>query len=388
MTITDTPAPDTPSSDTPAVTVVMPVHNGERFVEAALRSIMTQTLRDIEILVIDDGSKDGTPAILERLAAEDDRIRVERFEVNRQVPGAVNHALGLARAPLVARMDADDVAHPERLTIQKRYLDEHPGVLAVGSSLRRITAEGAVFQTAVRPRDAMMCRWILRFRLPVTNPSTLMRYPLPDGGRPLFDPAYPWCDDYDFFARLVEHGDVVCLPEVLLDYRHHPASISHARWAEQNRHAKEISLAYLGRELPPEVVEALGPALAAFFDDGARPAAPEILRGFKAMLRHDLRRWPRRATWLRRQTAQLAFETLGRVDHTPAQAVRAMARSAPGLVMPLALRAAEGRGALRRALSTNPDVWGAPSEPRPPGGASAGAAGRGLVGVDHERVGL
>lgn len=376
----------TSAATAPAVTVVMPVHDGERFVEEATRSIMDQTLRDIEIIVVDDASRDGTPAILERLAREDDRVRVERLEVNRRPPGAVNHALGLARAPLVARMDADDVARPERLAVQKRYLDAHPGAVAVGSSIRRITAEGAVFQTSVRPRDAMMCRWIMRFRLPLVNPTTMFRRPLPDGARPMFDPAYPWCDDYDFFARMIAHGDIVCLPEVLLDYRHHPHSITHTRWKEQTRHAREISRAFLERELPGEVIAALGPALDAFFD-GPRASAPEILRAFEAMLAHDLRRWPGRRAWLRRQTAQLAFEALIRTGHTPARAVRAMARSAPRLVPALALRAAEQRGTLGRLLSTQPDVWGASGRPGA-GPASAGAAGGGLVGVDHERVGL
>src|SRR5262245_62588772 len=105
----------------------MPVRNGERFLSEALESTLEQTLSELELIVVDDGSTDGTPEILERAAAGDTRIRVHR-----QQPGgltvAINAGCSLAQAPLIARMDSDDVMLPERLERQADYLARHDRV--------------------------------------------------------------------------------------------------------------------------------------------------------------------------------------------------------------------------------------------------------------------
>ena len=118
--------------DHPRVSVALPVHNCERYVAEAIESILAQTFTDFEFLIVDDGSTDGTLPILNRFAARDSRIRVIS-RPNTGIVGALNEMLGLARADLVARMDADDVALPVRFERQVRYLDEHPECVMVGS---------------------------------------------------------------------------------------------------------------------------------------------------------------------------------------------------------------------------------------------------------------
>src|SRR5262249_45608253 len=103
----------------------MSVHNGARWVREAVTSVLTQTLADLELIVIDDGSTDATPEVLESI--RDPRLRVER-RARQGLTLALNRALELARAPLLARLDADDVAAPERLARQARFLEAHPEV--------------------------------------------------------------------------------------------------------------------------------------------------------------------------------------------------------------------------------------------------------------------
>ena len=122
----------------PAVSVLMAVRNGVPWVRDAAQSVLVQTAPDLELIIIDDGSTDATPDALASIG--DPRVRIERQPARGLTP-SLNRALSLARAPLIARLDADDLALPERLACQRRFLDAHPhvGLLArrPGKSTRR-----------------------------------------------------------------------------------------------------------------------------------------------------------------------------------------------------------------------------------------------------------
>jgi glycosyltransferase involved in cell wall biosynthesis len=128
--------------DHPRVSVALPVHNCERYVAEAIESILAQTFTDFEFLIVDDGSTDGSLAILQRYAARDQRIQL----VSRPNTGylvALNEMLARARGEYVARMDADDIALPERFDHQIRYLEDHPECVMVGSRVTLIDPDGA-----------------------------------------------------------------------------------------------------------------------------------------------------------------------------------------------------------------------------------------------------
>src|ERR1700674_4915081 len=112
---------------TPAVSVLMPVRNGDRWLELSLRSIAEQTVRDFEFLVVDNGSTDRTPAILAGACATDSRFIALR-EPRRGIVPALNTGLAAARAPLIARLDADDMARVDRLERQLAFMESHPEV--------------------------------------------------------------------------------------------------------------------------------------------------------------------------------------------------------------------------------------------------------------------
>ena len=137
---TDQAASPPPRRPNPRVSDIIASYNGERYVAATLRSLQAQTLRDIEIVVVDDGSRAPTLAILDQFAREDPRFRIHRASHGGLV-STLNTAISLAHAPYIARIDHDDIAKPERLAKQAAYLDAHPDCLAVGCDIDMIDGD-------------------------------------------------------------------------------------------------------------------------------------------------------------------------------------------------------------------------------------------------------
>jgi len=247
----------------PAVTVLMCVYNGVRYLDEALASIQAQTLADIEILLVDDGSTDDTPAALARHAAADPRIRV--LTVEHQGPaGARNVGLRHARARLVALMDADDIARPDRLAIQAEFMRQNPDVVALGSSAwhigprgRRISVSDAGPATRAELDQARATHTAV-FLITPTVMIDRQAVQAAGGFRPEMVPA----EDIDMWTRLAERSTVLSLRDRLLQYRIHGRSISTSRFFEQmDRFAlvqENTDRRHAGRpELEPAEFEAL-----------------------------------------------------------------------------------------------------------------------------------
>lgn len=353
--------------EAPDVSVLMAVHNGERHLEASLRSVMEQSLRNIEIVVVDDASTDGSPDMLARLAREDARIRVLRCDTNLRLAGALNHGLDHVRAPLVARMDDDDLAYPRRLEVQKAYMDAHPGTTLAGTSVDWLDDDGARTRQSVRSRDSFAIRWTCRFALNITHPTFMFRRTLPSGDAVRYDPEMFVAQDYDLVCRLLSAGgEVVCLPDVLLAFRRHGGSISRTKGGEQLRLAKRICRDFQDRELPPGLFEKLAPMRDAFYDMASleADAVRDVFDAARRMLDHDMATYPGRVAWLRRQTAQYVFWTLQRCRMPDSRIAAAFARHAPGWLPALGMRMLETRRMLPAALHTDPPVWLKSTSPR------------------------
>lgn len=218
-------------NDTPKVSVALPVYNGARTIAQAVRSVLAQTLSDFELVAIDDGSTDGTAAVLAELAAHDRRVRVITT-ANRGLVAALNLAIANARGDYVARMDADDICEPARFERQADYLDRTPRCVAVGSAFTRIGPDGTA-QQKQPPIDPLVvkdrCRGFAYFPpSPPTlcHPSAMVRRPalVAVGG---YRDAFRWgAEDRDLWWRMMLLGEIHCLPERLLRYRVHPDSRS------------------------------------------------------------------------------------------------------------------------------------------------------------------
>lgn len=215
----------------PRVSVIMPVRDGAAWVANAISSVTAQDFGGFELVVVDDGSRDATPAIAAALAAGDPRIRVLRQDRLGLVT-ALNAAIAAARAPYLARLDADDRARPSRLRRQVAFMDAHPGTGLIGSFAQVIDAAGNPVGRLTPPTDPARLARVLMRTNPFVHSSVMMRTALVRrlGG---YRAAFAAAEDYDLWLRLAETAGVAMLAEDLVEYRRHDASHSRREAARQ-----------------------------------------------------------------------------------------------------------------------------------------------------------
>ncbi len=214
-----TPSGRSDSTGLPLVSVVMPVHDGARFIDEAVASVLEQTYGDLELVVVDDGSTDATPGLLQAWRRRDTRVRV----VTRPQTGGVAHALvegvGHSTGDLLARLDADDRAAPDRTRRQVEQFRARPGLGLLGTGVCYVDAAGRTFATERGTSGAAAAQG-LRGANTFFHSSVMMRrsaYQRAGGYRPQAEPA----EDLDLWLRIAEHFEVDNLEEPLTDYRLH-----------------------------------------------------------------------------------------------------------------------------------------------------------------------
>ena len=195
------------------VSVVMPVRDGERFLVEAVESVLEQTERDLELIVVDDGSTDSTPRLL--AGVSDPRLRVLTQEPRGLAP-ALNVGCSEASAPVIARMDADDVALPDRLERQLAFLDAHPEVALLGGGIVLVDEQGREFDR--EPGSGKLAG-----RNDLVHGTIAMRT---EAFRSLGGYRLDQAEDYDLWLRFQERYEVAALAEPVIRYRFHPGQFS------------------------------------------------------------------------------------------------------------------------------------------------------------------
>lgn len=222
----------------------------------AVASILAQTLSELELLVVDDASTDGTPDILSRFARDDARVRVLTNSEHLGLAASLNLALPHARASYVARQDGDDVSLPGRMEKQAGFLDQHRSVGVVGSWATGIDERGErIGPVRYRSPSNQMLKWGLLFRNRFIHPSVMFRKDtvLSVGG---YDTTWLTSQDYDLWSRLVPHTEFANIPEVLLLYRIHCGQVGVMNSELQRNNSHTISqrnMESLGVSLDTEV---------------------------------------------------------------------------------------------------------------------------------------
>lgn len=238
----------------PKISVIMPVYNGEKYLREAVDSILAQTFTDFEFIIIDDGSTDSTPRILDSYT--DPRIiRINNIQ-NVGMSSSLNIGITHAKSEYIARMDADDISLPDRFEKQVAFLDHNLQIGVAGSSIKIIDEEGQITGSSSFQTDPELMEWVLLFGSPLAHPSVMMRTEvvLKLGG---YSTKYLTSADYEFWGRLSKHTKIGILPECLLFYRIQPESLSIKRHTDQDNMSREIQKLLLAEYICMEDAEFL-----------------------------------------------------------------------------------------------------------------------------------
>lgn len=247
----------------PALSVAMSVYNGASHLALAIESILNQTHVDFEFLILNDGSSDASADIIDAYAARDPRIRAIH-RGNRGLIASLNQLVEESRAPLIARMDADDISLPERFARQMAFMAANPAYGVVGTWTSDIDEHGAPFAVtgADHPTDHDAFIASIGHISMLCHPSVMMRRDLvlSVGG---YHNAFKHCEDYDLWLRLASVTKLCSLPERLVQYRHWSNQVSSRFAYTQQIGAAVAYLAYCersaGRADPTESIDALPP---------------------------------------------------------------------------------------------------------------------------------
>jgi len=209
----------------PRVTVFIPAYNRQDYIGLAIDSILEQDFTDLEVLVVDDGSTDQTPELVE--SYDDARVRLERSPENAGIPAARNRGLACARGEYIALLDSDDFSYPERLSRQVAFLDANSSIAQVGSWCS-LMDDAANLLPRIR-RQPTRCTDVdvhLLFHCSLINRTIMARTAiLKEFG---YDERFPRCQDYDLHARLSEHHAMANLPRILVCGREHEGRFTRA----------------------------------------------------------------------------------------------------------------------------------------------------------------
>lgn len=273
---------DESARPTPRVSVVMPVFNGELFLAEAIESVLSQTLRDLELVAVDDASNDDSRAILDDFIRADSRVRLVANDRNLGVSATLNRGWREARAAYIAVAHADDIALPDRLFRQVAFLDAHPSVAVVGGAVITIGPTGQAGSIMRFPINSRMIHSTLLRHNCIAHPSAMLRRAAIDevGGY-----RFDYVEDYDLWLRMSDRFDLANLPEPIVLYRIHSGQLSllalEAREmmrlalresAQARRASQDDPLAGVS-ELTPAILDRIG------LDSGelARAVAEELL---------------------------------------------------------------------------------------------------------------
>jgi glycosyltransferase involved in cell wall biosynthesis len=218
----------------PVVSIVLPVFNGGQYLHDAIESLLGQSHQDFEIVAIDDGSTDGSLDVLNAAQRRDARIRVISRE-NRGLISTLNQGLVLARGRFVARMDADDIAYPDRLAAQLRKFAANPGAAMCGTGFDTLFGDrispGGLEEIYETGKLSILSKFYTIF----IHSTVMYDRSVLDPSELRYDTAYPHAEDFDLFRRIARDHKVIAERRSLLAYRLHNESVSSLRKAEMRR---------------------------------------------------------------------------------------------------------------------------------------------------------
>jgi glycosyltransferase involved in cell wall biosynthesis len=228
-------------NELPAISVLMPVYNSSQYLAEAIESVLAQTFEDFEFVIIDDYSMDNSVQIINNYISRDSRINLVKNELGKGLVNALIFGITQCRAPLIARMDADDICLPERLRLQFLFLKTHLDIHALGTDYFRFNEEVG-YGIDSHPSDPLELAWKMGWKTQLGHPTVMFRKSTIEavGGYP--DMA---AEDYALFSKIAIQYKVANLNEVLLKYRWHGKNKSLLELDLSQKDVMDISSRYL-----------------------------------------------------------------------------------------------------------------------------------------------
>ena len=230
----------------PTITVLMPVYNVEKYVGAAIESILTQTFEDFELLIIDDASTDHTYDIISQY--NDKRIRKIRNHTNIGIASSLNLGLSMTNSIYVARMDGDDISKPTRFEKQIAYMKSNPDLGILGSHMELINENNVILKEQHKKMGRINIKIGLFFgNTSLAHPSILIKKSELEKFHLRYDSAFQYAEDFDLYCRSSHYIEFDNYPECLVQYRIHSESVSHKFHDQQIIDAKIALYLHLRR---------------------------------------------------------------------------------------------------------------------------------------------
>lgn len=201
----------------PKISVIMPVFNCENYLNESIESILNQTFRDFEFIILNDGSFDKSDEIIKEYQKSDDRIIYFKQE-SQGITKSLNKCIKKSRGIFIARMDADDICHVDRFSNQLHYLDANPEVDILGCQANTINKSGRIINFIKRPLDDYQIKWDLIFSTPLIHPSLMIRKKIFKNFG-YFDESLPFGQDIAYWRKISPMVVFNNLPEKLINYR-------------------------------------------------------------------------------------------------------------------------------------------------------------------------
>ncbi len=230
----------------PFVSVLLPVYNGEKYLKDCIDSVLNQTYSDFEFVILDDGSFDSTESIISNYT--DSRIRYIKNQHNLKLIATLNKAIELCEGKYIARIDADDLMHPNRLQKQVYFLETNVEYVLVGSAVRLIK-EGVEEESIRYYTEHDDIVFSMLFYCSFIHPSLLIRKSIINENKLYFDSDFIHAEDYELWTRIVTFGKVANLPEKLTSYRIHSEQISQQHIEYQKKQMLLIRNKFLNKKL-------------------------------------------------------------------------------------------------------------------------------------------
>lgn len=236
--------------NSPLVSVVLSVYNGERYLHECIKSILNQSYKNFEFLIVNDGSTDKTGDIIESF--KDTRITHIKNESNLKLIKSLNKGFSLAKGKYIARMDDDDISLPDRLLKQVEFMEKHPDIGVTATSFNVFDEKRRkTVQLGMNHEEFMVN---LLFSNPIRHSAVMIRKQVLDENNFEYDEAYLHAEDYQLWVEMVQKTKFYILPDVLMECRSHNQSIREV-FAKHMKNTSDISQHNFLKNLIPNVSE-------------------------------------------------------------------------------------------------------------------------------------